>query len=68
MDGNLNTENIARSSFEETTIEDGFLILAFKNEENTSQNIVKEINSDFIQFHFCVKGLTKFVFNQGLLL
>lgn len=58
-------KSIAKSSFEETKIEDGFLILMFKNDESVLQSVEKEINSTFLQFHFCIKGSTKFVFNQG---
>ncbi len=58
-------KSIAKSSFEETKIEDGFLILMFKNDESVLQNLEKEIDSTFLQFHFCIKGSTKFVFNQG---
>ena len=58
-------KSIAKSSFEETKIEDGFLILMFKNDENAVQSVAKEIDSSFIQFHFCVKGASKFIFNQG---
>lgn len=58
-------KSIAKSSFEETKIEDGFLILMFKNEESVPQSVAKEIDSSFLQFHFCIKGSTKFVFNQG---
>ncbi|UKM65661.1 AraC family transcriptional regulator [Flavobacteriaceae bacterium GSB9] len=66
----MNTEfhkekSIAKSSFEETNIEDGLLVLTFKNEENEVQSVVKEIDSDYIQFHFCVKGSSQFVFNEG---
>ena len=58
-------KSVAKSSFEETKIEDGFLILAFKNDENIAQSVAKEIDSSFLQFHFCIKGSSKFVFNQG---
>ena len=58
-------KNVAESFFDETKIEDGFSILTFKNDEKFSQSLAKEIDSSFIQFHFCVKGSTKFVFNQG---
>lgn len=61
----MDTENIAQSTFEEAKIDDGFSILTFKNEKNIAQSIAKETDSNFIQFHFCVKGATKFVFNQG---
>ena len=58
-------ENVAKSSFEETKVEDGFLILMHKNDEACITRLEKAIDSTFIQFHFCVKGTAKFVFNQG---
>jgi AraC-like DNA-binding protein len=65
----MNKENmiksVAKSTFEETEVDDGFLILMFKNDESVAQSVAKEIDSTFIQFHFCIKGGTKFVFNQG---
>lgn len=65
MDANDNIKSVARSTFEETKVDDGFLILMFKNDESVAQNVAKEIDSSFIQFHFCIKGGIKFVFNQG---
>lgn len=65
MDANDNIKSVAQSTFEETKVDDGFLILMFKNDESVAQNVAKEIDSSFIQFHFCIKGGTKFVFNQG---
>ena len=58
-------KNVAVGSFEETKVEDGFLILMFKNDENKIQSVAKEIDSTFLQFHFCIKGAIKFVFNKG---
>ncbi|NJX14112.1 AraC family transcriptional regulator [Tamlana crocina] len=58
-------KSIAKSSFEETKIEDGFMVLGFKNEASEVQNPAKEVDSDYIQFHFCVKGSGQFVFNEG---
>ncbi|ALJ05515.1 AraC family transcriptional regulator [Pseudalgibacter alginicilyticus] len=58
-------KNVAQSSFEETKVDDGFLILSYKNESIEIQNVVKEIDSDYIQFHFCVKGSSQFLFNEG---
>ncbi|WP_372754857.1 helix-turn-helix transcriptional regulator [Mariniflexile sp.] len=58
-------KNNAKSSFEETKVEDGFLVLVYKNDSSETQNVLKEIDSDCIQFHFCVKGMSKFVFNEG---
>ena len=62
---NDNIKNNAISSFEETKVDAGFLVLTYKNDEAFPQSIVKEVHNDFIQFHFCVKGSSKFVFNEG---
>lgn len=51
--------------YEETTIEDGFIILKFKNETTEKQSFKREVNSSFIQFHFCIKGGITFNFNMG---
>ncbi|KJD36883.1 AraC family transcriptional regulator [Tamlana sedimentorum] len=58
-------KNVAVRTFEETKVDEGFFVLTYKNDENQTQNIVKDIDSDYIQFHFCLKGSSKFVFNQG---
>ncbi len=58
-------KNVAQSSFDETKVDDGALVLTFKNESNEVQSLAKEIDSDYIQFHFCVKGASRFVFNEG---
>lgn len=58
-------KNNAVSSFNETKVEDGFLVLVYKNDGNETQSLIKDINSDYIQFHFCIKGSSKFVFNEG---
>ena len=47
------------------TIEDGFYVLRFQNDRTEVATEVREINSSFIQFHFCVKGQGDFVFNDG---
>ena len=65
IDEKNNLKSVAKSSFEETKLDEGFLILSYKNDENLVQSVVKEINSEFIQFHFCIKGSSKFIFNEG---
>ncbi len=62
---NSEEKNIAVGFVDETKIEDGFFILKFQNEENTPQKITREIDSTYIQFHFCVKGNGKFLFNNS---
>lgn len=65
MSEKIEIKSIAESTFEETNVDDGVLVLTYKNEKNVVQSVSKAIDSSFIQFHFCVKGTTKFVFNQG---
>ncbi|MEP5340053.1 MAG: AraC family transcriptional regulator [Algibacter sp.] len=60
-----NEKNVAQSTFEETKVDEGVLVLALKNDSDEIQSIAKEIDSDYIQFHFCVKGSSRFIFNEG---
>ena len=51
--------------YEEIAIETGFFILKFNNETNDNQIFKREVSSNFIQFHFCIKGAASFSFNNG---
>ena len=53
------------SSFNETVIDDQFFILDYKNESHDIISLERHIDNTFIQFHFCMKGNSKFVFNNG---
>lgn len=55
----------AQSLIQETRIEDGFYVLRFNNEILESQQIERAVPSNFIQFHFCIKGSAVFNFNNG---
>ena len=59
------SKNIARGSFDETRIDNGFYVLSYQNNENEVQVVEREIDSSFIQFHFCIKGSSDFIFNNG---
>ncbi|WP_062057224.1 AraC family transcriptional regulator [Aquimarina longa] len=61
----IELKNNAPGILEETQIENGFYILKFQNETNESQCIIRDIESNLIQFHFCIKGAIKFNFNNG---
>lgn len=61
----MEEENIAQGSFEEVLIEDGFYVLKIQNDSVYNQTVTREIDSSFIQFHFCLKGGAKFIFNDG---
>ncbi|MCF8713730.1 AraC family transcriptional regulator [Joostella atrarenae] len=50
---------------EEIIIEEGFTVLKIQNEGNDIQHITKNIDSSFLQFHFCLKGSSIFNFNEG---
>jgi AraC-like DNA-binding protein len=66
MNQDLNDQkSVAISSFDETLVEEGVIVLTYKNESSDVQSVVKEIDSDYIQFHFCIKGSSQFVFNEG---
>ncbi|MBQ51293.1 MAG: AraC family transcriptional regulator, partial [Leeuwenhoekiella sp.] len=58
-------KNIATGLYRETTIEEGFFILKFNNETAEKQLVTREVDSSFIQFHFCAKGNSVFQFNEG---
>jgi AraC family transcriptional activator of pyochelin receptor len=58
-------KNVGESTFQEIILDKGFYLLHFQNESNTIQNFEREINSNFIQIHFCLKGKSKFIFNNN---
>jgi|TARA_R110002051_G_scaffold4229_2_gene22637 AraC-like DNA-binding protein len=58
-------KNVAEGLLNETRIEAGFIVLRFDNELTQKQQVVREIDSSFIQFHFCLKGAAVFNFNNG---
>lgn len=62
---NNNEKSVAKGTFSETTIGDGFFVLTYQNENNVFEVIERDIDSSYIQFHFCLKGESKFNFNNG---
>jgi AraC-like DNA-binding protein len=58
-------KNVGESTFQEIILDKGFYLLHFQNESNTIHNFEREINSNFIQIHFCLKGKSKFIFNNN---
>ena len=58
-------KNNDKSSGENTLVEDGFLVLRYEN--NSPDEIQKKfpVTREFIQFHFCLKGSGKLLFNGG---
>jgi len=58
-------KNVVESTFDEIALEKGFFVLNFQNQANEVQNFEREIDSSFIQMHFCLRGKAKFLFNNG---
>ncbi|QMU63937.1 MAG: helix-turn-helix domain-containing protein [Flavobacteriaceae bacterium] len=58
-------KSVVESTVEEIYVEDGFYLLYFQNESTENQLFQKDIDSTYIQLHFCLKGASKFLFNNG---
>ncbi|PWG06372.1 helix-turn-helix transcriptional regulator [Polaribacter aquimarinus] len=58
-------KNVGKSTLEQIDLEDGFYVLHFQNESKEVQIFERDINSTFIQIHFCLRGNSKFLFNNG---
>ncbi|KGL63952.1 helix-turn-helix transcriptional regulator [Polaribacter sp. Hel1_85] len=58
-------KNVGESTFEEIILDKGFYLFHFQNESKEVQDFEREINSTFIQIHFCLRGNSKFLFNNG---
>ena len=61
----MELKNVVKGSLEVTEIDEGFLVLTHRNESMAVEKIERDIDSSFIQFHFCLKGFSKFIFNEG---
>tara|TARA_B110000438_G_scaffold263489_1_gene275502 strand:+ start:1952 stop:2845 length:894 start_codon:yes stop_codon:yes gene_type:complete len=61
----INIENIDESSKENTLIEKGFMVLRYENENKKVLQKKMLITREYIQFHFCLKGSGKLLFNNG---
>ncbi|MUU78984.1 helix-turn-helix transcriptional regulator [Winogradskyella endarachnes] len=58
-------KSIAKGAFDEVKLEEGFFVLTSKNDGDNTKVLEREIDSSYIQFHFCNKGSAAFMFNQG---
>jgi AraC-like DNA-binding protein len=66
MNSSFNTiKNIAKGSFNEVEIDKDFYVLTYQNNNDEVETLGREIDSSFIQFHFCLKGSSNFIFNNG---
>lgn len=58
-------KNVGESTIEEINLENGFYVLHFQNESSEKQTFERDIKSTFIQMHFCLRGNSKFLFNNS---
>ena len=61
----LDKKNVAKGIYDETVLQNDWILLKFNNESGENELFKREVNSSFIQFHFCVKGSASFSFNDG---
>ena len=60
----IKEKNIAIGTVKDSLVDEGIIFLKFSNEEEFESVFEYEIDKSHIQFHFCVKGSSKFQFNN----
>ncbi|MDX1315585.1 MAG: AraC family transcriptional regulator [Eudoraea sp.] len=61
----MTAKNIAEGSFRKLMLEEDCYLLLANNESSGIQKVKHPIDRSYIQFHFCLKGGGKFIFNDG---
>ena len=61
----MNEKNVADGSFKKLLLEEDFIIFKMQNEGSETEKVKRAVDRTFIQFHFCLKGSGKFIFNEG---
>lgn len=61
----MNLKNIAKGTSESFKVDEGLILLKHTNESEHEENFNYNIGNDYIQFHFCLKGFSNFLFNEG---
>ncbi len=61
----MTKKSIAEGFYEKVELEDGFYLLKTKNDSSENQQVIKDIDKNFVQLHFCVKGESEFLFNDS---
>ena len=62
----MNLKNIAKGTTESYKVDEGIILLKQSNESDVELNFNYSIGKDYIQFHFCLKGFSKFRLNLPL--
>ena len=58
-------KNIAIGTIQDYLVDEGIIFLKLLNDEELRAAFEYEIDKNHIQFHFCIKGSSKFNFNNG---
>ncbi len=58
-------KNVEEGAFHEIFIEKGFSVLKLQNNKDSITYYKREVDSSYIQLHYCVKGNSKFNFNNN---
>jgi AraC-like DNA-binding protein len=58
-------KNIAIGTIQDYLVDEGIIFLKLLNDEEVRASFEYEIDKNHIQFHFCIKGSSKFNFNNG---
>ena len=61
----MDLKNIAKGTTESYNVDEGIILLKQSNDTDVESNYNYSICKDYIQFHFCLKGFSKFLFNKG---
>lgn len=61
----IRQKNIAKGSVESFNVEEGIVFLKQINDNDFPSLQYYDIDISYIQFHFCVKGASKFQYNNG---
>ncbi len=61
----MDLKNIARGSYDEILLDEDFYLLKIQNDTSEIQHFSREIDRSYIQFHFCLKGSGRLIFNEG---
>ncbi len=58
-------KNIAQGTMNRIELEKEVVVLRLQHEDEFSIEVTQEVESKYLQFHFCLKGVVHFVFNDG---
>jgi len=61
----MDLKNVDSGSPGPLFLEEDFILLKLQNEGMEDRHVQRMVDRSFIQFHFCLKGSGKFVFNEG---